>query len=85
MADILKGPPGEIFIPAVISFKKKSVDLELSLHQTLPNMSLLAQRLGDLDGRNGVGVAPQNHEGNLRFGEGFQPPRLKPGPDAKMN
>ena len=48
-------------------------------------MSLLAKGLGDLDGRDGVRVAPQNHEGNLRFGEGFQPPRLKPGPDAKMN
>ena len=40
-------------------------------HYILPNVALLAKRLGDLDGRDGVSVAPQNHDGNLRFGEGF--------------
>ena len=45
--------------------------MTFGLFQTLPNMSLLAKGLGDLDGRDGVRVAPQNHEGNLRLGERF--------------
>ena len=69
MAHIFEGPPGEIFMPAVKKFFNKI--RTFNFHKTLPNMALLAKRLGDLDGRDGVCVAPHNHDGNVRFGEGF--------------